>query len=224
MKIQYVSDLHLEFGYRAIIQPAADILVLAGDISSDFDYDFFYDVSRDFKHVLYVAGNHEFYGHTGLDHQHYINGCGKFKNVHYLDKEKIEIDGITFFGATLWSDLSRLIDALISKQMLNDYSWIKGWTPELATAEFKSTVIPKVDVVITHYAPSYMSVAEEYKGNVLNASYASNLESTILDLEPKYWIHGHMHTPVDYMIGNTRVVSNPRGYEGSTPCTCLLDI
>jgi hypothetical protein len=63
-------------------------------------------------------------------------------------------------------------------------------------------------------APSFLSVNEKYKNDsVNNGAYASDLNDMILDNENiKVWIHGHMHDPVDYMIGNTRVISNPRGY------------
>ena len=71
-------------------------------------------------------------------------------------------------------------------------------------------------VVITHHAPSFMSVNDRYKGDTLmNGGYASELGEFILDHENiKLWCHGHMHDPVDYMIGTTRIVANPRGYVG----------
>jgi Icc-related predicted phosphoesterase len=72
----------------------------------------------------------------------------------------------------------------------------------------------KLFVVITHHAPSFMSVNEKYKyDTTMNGGYASALDEFILDHDNiKVWVHGHMHDPNDYMIGTTRVVSNPRGY------------
>jgi hypothetical protein len=69
-------------------------------------------------------------------------------------------------------------------------------------------------VVFTHHAPSFKSVHEKYVGNIMNGAYANNLDDFILEREPKLWLHGHMHDPVDYMIGKTRVLSNPMGYPG----------
>jgi hypothetical protein len=71
-------------------------------------------------------------------------------------------------------------------------------------------------VIITHHGPSFQSVNEKYvHDKTMNGGYASNLDEFVLDHENiKVWVHGHMHDPVDYLIGTTRVLSNPRGYLG----------
>jgi hypothetical protein len=49
----------------------------------------------------------------------------------------------------------------------------------------------------------------------MNGGYRSNLEDLIFDHpQIKVWCHGHMHDACDYMIGSTRVLTNPRGYKG----------
>ena len=69
-------------------------------------------------------------------------------------------------------------------------------------------------IVVTHHAPSEKSISDMYVGHKANASYASNLENFILDHPNiKLWCHGHIHSPSDYMIGDCRVICNPRGYE-----------
>jgi hypothetical protein len=82
---------------------------------------------------------------------------------------------------------------------------------------FKSVLETNRDrtfVVITHHAPSFASVHERYRSDTtMNGGFASNMDDFILDHPNiKYYFHGHMHDPVDYMIGTTRVMSNPRGY------------
>jgi len=69
-------------------------------------------------------------------------------------------------------------------------------------------------VVVTHHAPTHESIAEYYKGDTLmNGAFASDLSELIMDRpQIKLWTHGHMHNQSDYMIGDTRVVCNPRGY------------
>jgi len=67
-------------------------------------------------------------------------------------------------------------------------------------------------VVVTHHAPSTMSVPEEYKHDRTTGAFASNLDVFIMNYEPDLWVHGHTHTSFDYEIGKTRVVCNPRGY------------
>ena len=84
----------------------------------------------------------------------------------------------------------------------------------------KNTIVntSKKIVVVTHHAPSDMSVADCYKGDILmNGAYRSNLEDFIMDSNINLWCHGHTHFSFDYMLGNTRVVCNPRGYIGHEP-------
>jgi hypothetical protein len=97
------------------------------------------------------------------------------------------------------------------------------WSPEDSVADHKrmlsyidhATRDPGKYVVVTHHCPSELSVAEVYKGNLLNAAFRSKLDDFI---EPrtqiKYWLHGHTHFNFNYWIGETRVVCNPRGYIG----------
>jgi len=67
-------------------------------------------------------------------------------------------------------------------------------------------------VIVTHHAPSMLSVPEHYKEEILSAAYASHLDEFVANSGAKLWIHGHTHTPFDYKIGDTRVICNPRGY------------
>lgn len=67
-------------------------------------------------------------------------------------------------------------------------------------------------VIVTHHAPSKRSIPEHYKEDILNAAYASNLDEFVADSGANLWIHGHLHAQKDYVIGNTRVICNPRGY------------
>jgi len=122
------------------------------------------------------------------------------------------------------------------KYGMNDYRVIKNHylnkdiyyklTPEYTISVHKQSVefIQKVltekkdspVVVITHHGPTFMSINEKYRKDVyMNGGYASDLSNLILDNENiRVWVHGHMHDPVDYQVGNTRVVSNPKGYVG----------
>jgi len=71
-------------------------------------------------------------------------------------------------------------------------------------------------VVVGHHAPSKASTHPRYKSEVLmNGAYSTNLDNFILDRRGiKLWTHGHTHEDFDYMIGTTRIVCNPRGYDG----------
>ena len=70
-------------------------------------------------------------------------------------------------------------------------------------------------VVVGHHAPSKLSTHPRYKNEeVMNGGYSSDLSAFILDNpQIKLWTHGHTHEDFDYMIGSTRIVCNPRGYD-----------
>ncbi len=75
---------------------------------------------------------------------------------------------------------------------------------------------PNKYVVVGHHAPSRKSTHEMYAHDtIMNGAYSSDLDEFIQDRpQIKLWTHGHTHHEFDYMIGETRVVCNPRGYHG----------
>jgi hypothetical protein len=112
------------------------------------------------------------------------------------------------------------------KQKMNDFKKIrrlgKQLFPEDLAVEFdKTTKFIRAElskggqcVVITHHAPSFRSVPEQFKNDIItNGAYASTLDELILDHENiVMWCHGHMHNTSYYFIGNILVLCNPRGY------------
>ena len=67
-------------------------------------------------------------------------------------------------------------------------------------------------VIVTHHAPSMLSLPDHRRLEEISCAYASNLEPLIMEYQPQLWIHGHIHHSNDYRIGETRVLSNPRAY------------
>jgi predicted phosphodiesterase len=198
--------------------------------------DFLSRCSFQFPHVIYIAGNHEFYhGRWKASLDHLREECNKFPNVYFLENDVKVINDITFIGATLWTDCNKgdplTLHALTD--MLNDYRVIRndelGFTKlrpahsmyrHQQTLSYLKAVLPDMKdnkvVFVGHHTPSHQSIHEKYKGDMLmNGGYHSELSEFILDHpEIVLWTHGHTHEPFDYMIGNTRVVCNPRGYSG----------
>ena len=142
MKIQLVSDIHLEFGHSVRIENAgADVLILAGDIccarsfngkERDIDnidvYQFFDNITSIFDNVIYVMGNHEHYKHTFNDTEHVLKDAfSEYKNLHILNNKSIVIDGVRFIGSSLWTDLNNNCPATkaLLEQGMNDYRLIK---------------------------------------------------------------------------------------------------
>jgi predicted phosphodiesterase len=219
---------------------SGDIMVAEKVLKPESEYgirfrDFLKRVSFQFPHVVYVAGNHELYGGYWVKSLDELRmACGVHDNVYFLERECKKIDDVTFIGATLWTDMNKFdpITLHAVRDMMNDYRSIRndqsGYT-NLKPADtcqrhkqtldyIKSVVAERPDekfVVVGHHSPSFQSVHEQYKGEFLmNGAYHSSLEEFIMDRpQIKLWTHGHTHHPFDYMIRETRVVCNPRGYQ-----------
>ena len=197
--------------------------------------DFLKRCSFQFPHVIYVAGNHEFYnGKWTQSLTTLSNECAKFSNVYFLEAGSKKIGDVTFIGGTLWTDMNKHDPLTLHavRDMMNDFRVIKkdleGYT-NLKPADtvirhkhmlgyIKTVVAERPDekfVVVGHHSPSFRSVHPVYAHETLmNGAYHSDLSEFILDRpQIKLWTHGHTHHPFDYMIGETRVVCNPRGYE-----------
>lgn len=249
MKIRIYSDLHLEFykpNEKFEISEMPDdkdtVLILAGDIvlgKSIATHEYFFRAcSERFRDVIYIMGNHEYYG-TNFGVINKIRDFLKYEflNIHVFDRQSIVIDDVAFVCATMWSDFDNgnPLSKMYAHQEMNDYKkirygpktepWKMKFTPNFAHSEFiasKEYIFRELGiqsdagnktVVVTHMAPSYQSINPCYKTNRLTGSYASNLEGEILVFRPDLWVHGHIHYFSDYKIDSTRVVCNPFGYK-----------
>lgn len=219
-----------------------DVLVLAGDIWEDLKFivehngeSWLSRVASGFKHVLVVLGNHDYW-----DNRLYLANdivkeyVKKFNNITVLDGDVVEIEDYILVGGTLWTDYNKNdpMALLVGRDYTKDNRKInsskgkidfrKTFTHDLINEHQRvKNVIEKECagnknvVVITHHAPSLLSLDDSQKINDLgNYCYASNLGDMICYLEPNLWIHGHIHQSKDYMIHNTRILSNPRGHVG----------
>lgn len=224
-----MSDLHLERG-DIRIDVDCDILVLAGDVHTGtrgllWIIQNFPDLT-----IIYVLGNHEYYTQSYPDVLTNLRKLTEETNIHILDNESFTIDDVTFHGSTLWSDFNLFKNperAMVEGQLyMNDYCHIQ-YGEELLKPEHTlelhkksrawlekslATSNSKINIVVTHFAPSIQSVETKYRVDGVTPCFASNLESLIEDFGPDYWFHGHTHSFIDYKIGNTRIVCNPQGY------------
>jgi predicted phosphodiesterase len=197
--------------------------------------DFFKRCSFQFPHVIYIMGNHEFYHgkfYAGIDYMR--EECAKYPNVYLLEQDTKIIDDVTFVGGTLWTNMNKRDPLTMNaiEGMMNDFRIIRNDYRSYATmsaldvavrhdrtlAYIKLVLAENKDkrcVVVGHHSPSFQSVHPMYVHETLmNGGYHSDLSEFILDHpQVKLWTHGHTHHPFDYVIGETRVVCNPRGYE-----------
>jgi Icc-related predicted phosphoesterase len=263
MKIAVTSDVHLEFGDLDLQnEGGADVLILGGDIFiadelTDFRYDdseaaivsasssvrargkryhdFVVRCAERFPHVILIMGNHEHYHGDFAQSARIIRGTfGDLHNVHFLDKEWRIIDGVVFYGGTLWTNMNGEDPLTMHniRMSMNDYNCVKNtseegkkvFMPQDSVDDHKAFLKGLDDVlalhpnlstvVVGHHSPSKASTHPRYKNEVImNGAYSSNLDNWILDRRQiKLWTHGHTHEDFDYMIGTTRIVCNPRGY------------
>jgi Icc-related predicted phosphoesterase len=232
MRVHILSDLHLEFAPFQRDSVDADVVVLAGDIHTGMNgIQWILNTFLDLP-VIYVLGNHEFYGQKIPKLAEEIKAAAAGSNVRVLENDRVEIEGVVFLGATLWTDFrlnGDLVLAEVTAQTgMTDFRRIRvtptyrrfrpvdarrfhtqslEWLQQ-QTAQARGRMI----VVVTHHAPSPQSIPQRFRNDPLNPAFASDLEPFVATSQAALWIHGHIHQHSEYVIGLTRVVANPRGY------------
>jgi Icc-related predicted phosphoesterase len=204
---------------------------------ADRYFNFVRQCLHEFNHVIFIMGNHEHYHGDYAETAKIISDTfGVFNNFHFLDKQHKIINDVLFYGGTLWTDMNGEdpITMYQIRTMMNDFNCVKNtgeegkkvFMPEDAVEDhfaFRRGLDAVLQqhpdlptVVVGHHAPSRASTHPRYKTEfVMNGAYSTNLDDYILDRRQiKLWTHGHTHEDFDYMIGTTRVVCNPRGYDG----------
>lgn len=232
MKLHILSDVHVEFEDFEPPATKADVVLLAGDIHVGTKGLEWAKARFPSTPVIYVLGNHEYYGKALPKHTRRMRELSQDSNVQVLENERAVIDGVVFLGCTLWTDFRLFGDPRIAgyeaTQKMTDYKkirvspayrrlrsidtsgehhkslqWLKK---ELATCS------PDKTVIVTHHAPSAKSLPESYAGDLLSASYVSELDEFVSTCGGALWVHGHLHSRSDYILGRTRILCNPRGY------------
>lgn len=237
MKIQYASDLHLEFRENSSflkhhpLSVSGEVLVLAGDIGYIGDDNYskhpFWDwASENYKRVIVIPGNHEFYKMFDIDKLYNGWSLEIRNNVSCHYNAVIPLDGKTdLVTTTLWGDI-RLQDAFQTESAITDFHRIRhgdellDWTRfndehdrcfRFLEQSVKQSTAEHI-IVATHHVPSFELMAPEFKGSPLNGAFTVELGSYIAVSPIGYWIYGHSHRNIDKAIGNTRCVSNQLGY------------
>jgi predicted phosphodiesterase len=235
MKIITYSDLHLEFGtdFMPISDSCADLMILAGDIIVFYNYR---PLSRFWqgwnKPILYVAGNHEYYSGTPIarDNEMFKQFLAeRHPNVTFLQDEAITIDGVNFFGGTMWTNFdggnSMAIDN--AQRGMNDYRYIKASSGKplhpadtilyhehyvQKLAEWFEQDLSGSRVVISHHAPVVNPKTKYGDSKLMPAFNSLDMLPIIEKYQPNLWVYGHTHECDDQTIGETRIISNQRGY------------
>ena len=235
LKIQYASDLHLEFPRNSKfikenpLQPVGDILVLSGDIvpfvvMDKFD-DFFSYLADHFQHTYWLPGNHEYY------HFDIADKCGVLNerirnNVTLVNNTSVVQNEVNILFSTLWSQINVSHQWQIERS-LNDFHHIKYKGSHFTSEKYNALHYDSLDfikqsvnqsngekiVVFSHHCPTFLNYPPKYKGDALNEAFATELHDFIETSNIAFWGYGHHHcnTP-DFFIGNTRLITNQLGY------------
>jgi len=234
VRLNILSDLHISLAGQPLPGAASDIVILAGDISRPRQaIDWASGIERP---VIYVPGNHEFYGGSLDSTNRDLDALSRGSSIHVLNQQEIVLHGIRFLGATLWTDFmlygegpqrQRAIEQAI--ELIRDFSRIQSddrpgspFTPLESARVFRrhsawladklSEPFDGPTVVVTHHGPSPRSIHPRFAGSPLNTCFVSNVEHLMDGDRVPLWIHGHTHDSFDYTVNGTRVVCNPRGY------------
>ena len=232
MRLHILSDLHLEF--EPFTPPAveADVVILAGDVGTGRNGLKWALKAFPDRPVIYVLGNHEFYGQKLQKLIKELQELADGTNIRLLENEQCSIGEVVFLGATLWTDFglngNPVVSEVVAQTGMNDYRRIRT-LPRYSRLRPSDTrrlhmqsrqwledrvlsLKGRKVVVVTHHAPSRESIPPAFDGDACNPAFASDLSRFIVESEARLWVHGHIHCCCDYAVGKTRVIANPRGY------------
>lgn len=227
MKIHVLSDLHREFHRFDPPETDADVVVLAGDIDLRTAGIEWAATAFDVP-VIYVSGNHEFYGGGDVDSIIAdMRLTARRLGVHFLEHDSVVIGDVRFLGATLWTDFAlhgqdKAGEVMYcTRQYMADFGGaIARFTPlrsaamhEAAAQWLANALAEPCDgktVVVSHHAPHRGSLHKKYEREYASAGFVSDLSR--LMGPAALWVHGHCHDSFDYAVNGTRVIANPRGY------------
>lgn len=233
MRLQYASDLHLEmpanrdFVLAGAIEPAADYLLLAGDISFLSDWhkaDSFWDwCAGNFRHTWIVPGNHDYH-----DDRTNLLGLASLElpvrpNITYVNNVCIRVEDVSLALTTLWSEITQQKTEIEEKVV--DYRHIyfdgKIISTEIVNrlhsesrAFLERTLQrcnPDKTVLVTHYVPVPQATPARYIDSPVREAFIADCGDLIDTYQPAFWIHGHSHVSGNVQYGRTRIVSNQLG-------------
>jgi Icc-related predicted phosphoesterase len=232
MKIHFMSDLHLESRGMPPVAVRGDVLVLAGDVS-DGIASRTVDLTVHYRDaglpILYVMGNHEYDENQIAQELRHVSRLCRGNGITLLHNRSVVIGGVRFAGTTLWTDFGfdgkPALSMALAQSTVSDYSLIRHGNAKLTPAStvrfhrkaraFLERVFAQQfagpTVVVSHHAVSPQSIHARRAGDSLNPVYVTDLTAQIARWQPALMIHGHVHHRFDYRIGDTRVVTNPRG-------------
>lgn len=241
MRIQFVSDLHLEFSENRQwleenpLKVTGDILLIAGDTAyldvpesgqdTYSQYKFWDWASEHYQQVFVCLGNHDFYGYYDLATMP-EGYCKQIRhNVHAYYNKVVSLGDVDIIVSTLWSFIEPF-DAYQTEKGVSDFYRILYNGHRLTADDFNAEhercfdfirravkeSRAKTKIVLTHHVPTQQCTAQEFQSSTINGAFTVELGNYIADSDIDYWIYGHSHRNIDAQIGKTKILSNQLGY------------
>lgn len=237
MRIQYASDIHLEFRDNTNylndnpLKVAGDILVLAGDVAylanRWYKHRFFDWCAENYMQTFIIPGNHEYYDGNELTESLFDYENKIRPNVSYINNKSVVIGDVELFFTTLWSPIAP--NEIVPVQMgltdchrivykgrpfcSNDYNEVHriclDW---LRKALSESKAAKKI--VVTHHCPTQSFTDSRFVASTVNSAFCANLDRFIEQTQPDFWIFGHTHYNGGNgtTMGKTQLHCNQLGY------------
>jgi predicted phosphohydrolase len=222
-KIQYLSDLHLEYNIEPTASvKSANVVALLGDIGdpmTEVYSTYIRKMACMYDIVFLILGNHEYFGHSIIEIETHMEKVMSTlpKNVIYLQNKLIEFENVCVWGSTLWTKLSPTI-----RHLMSDYKYIKGFdledahilheqaTQSLKRAILEAKVRKKKLIVLTHHAPLDL-MNGPYLNEEKASAYATDLSRYFED--PVIgWLCGHTHQNIRLLQNGIPCMANCHGY------------
>ena len=237
MRLHILSDLHLEFEPFTPPHVEVEAVILAGDVSTGRNGLKWALKTFPDRPVIYVLGNHEFYGQKLQKLIKELQELADGTNIHLLENGSCCIGDVVFLGATLWTDFALngnpVVSEVVAQTSMNDYRRIRTlprysrlkpsdtrrlhmesrrWLEDQAFAHKGRKV-----VVITHHAPSRESIPPAFAGDTCNPAFASDMSRFIVESEAHLWVHGHIHYLLRLHSGQNTCTGQPAGLSDGVP-------
>jgi predicted phosphodiesterase len=221
MKLVFISDLHLCWHREPVMfinsLEDGDVLCISGDIEPKDWKQVFEAFSKKYKHVVFVAGNHDYYdSNRSKVNNRFVRLQHYFPNIHWLNNSSVTIEGQRFVGTTLWwNKPSSPVLQLYCRTSLRDFTKIEGynkWHSEACdkSRKYLSEAIKETDIVLTHHCPREELFLE--CDTMIKPCYITDM--SFLKVKPKIWAFGHTHKNVQETIDNTLYINGGFGYYG----------
>jgi predicted phosphodiesterase len=255
MKIQLLSDLHNEFIRNgktsaqhkwsgSISETDADLIILAGDIDTGTKGAEWAlsEAERLEKPIVYVPGNHEYYGQEYFATVAAISRLCEDSAVHCLNPGVYVQAGLRIISATLWTDylaysyMPKDLVMFYVERSLADHRRItflsqnqqRRFLPAdaLVLHEQELTYITRQlsqpftgkTIVVTHHGPHPVCQHPDYPVSEMSSAFHSDLSAVLDQYEIDVWAFGHTHANLNTVVSDTRIISNQAGYPGENVC------